>query len=145
MKGVPYCEAVGSIMWLQVATCPDLSYTVNLLSRFSNNPSRNHWNTLKHCLAYLKGTLDYGVTYHQGATLQLFGCVNTDYAGDSDTSRSTKGHIFFVAGSPVSWASKHQDTVALLTVEAEYMAFTSATQQAMWFFFFYLVIYIDAA
>jgi len=38
MKGVPYCEALGSLMWLQVATRPDLSYTVNLLSRFAHNP-----------------------------------------------------------------------------------------------------------
>jgi len=40
--------------------------------------------------------------------------------------------MFFVGGGLVSWASKRQETVALLTVEAEYMAFTRATQQALW-------------
>jgi hypothetical protein len=63
MKGVPYCEALGSLMWLQVATCPDLSYTINLLSRFANNPGPRHWAALKHTLAYLKGTLDHSITY----------------------------------------------------------------------------------
>lgn len=58
--------------------------------------------------------------------------MDADYAGDGDTRRSTEGHIFFVAGGPVSWASKRQETVALSTVEAEYMAFTRAIQQLLW-------------
>ena len=37
-----------------------------------------------------------------------------------------------VAEGLVSWESKRQDTIALSTVEAEYMAFTKATTQALW-------------
>lgn len=132
MKKVPFREALGSLMWLQVATRPDLSYAVNVLSRFANNPGRKHWELLKHTLVYLKGTLDYGITYSRNSTLQPYGYVDADYAGDINNSRSTEGHIFFMAGGPVSWASKRQETVALSTVEAEYMAFTRATQQAIW-------------
>lgn len=132
MKDVPYREALGSLMWLQVATRPDLSYSVNVLSRYSNNPGRKHWEALKHTLAYLKGTLDYGITYSRGSSLRPFGYVDADWAGDVDNLRSTEGHIFFMAGGPVSWMSKCQETVALSTVEAEYMAFTRATQQAVW-------------
>jgi hypothetical protein len=94
MKDVPYREVLGSLMWLQVATRPDLSYVVNLFSRFVNNLSRNYWNAIKHTLAYLKGTLAYGITYHQDTSLQPFGYVDADYAGDGDTSHSTEGHIF---------------------------------------------------
>jgi hypothetical protein len=132
MKNVPYRQALGSLMWLQVATQPDLSYAVNLLSRFANNPGQKHWDALKHTLAYLKGTMDYGITYKYGRSLRPFGYVDADYAGDIDGLRSTEGHIFFVAGGPISWASKRQETVALSTVEAEYTAFTRASQQAMW-------------
>jgi hypothetical protein len=132
MKNVPYRQALGSLMWLQVATRPDLSYAVNLLSRYANNPGRRHWEALKHTLAYLKGTSNYGITYRHGGDLRPFGYVDADYAGDGDSSRSTEGHVFFVAGGPVSWASKRQETVALSTVEAEYTAFTRASQQAMW-------------
>lgn len=132
MKKVPYREALGSLMWLQVATRPDLSYAVNLLSRFSNNPGRAHWEALKHTIAYLKGTLDYGITYYRDTSLRPFGYVDADYAGDIDTLRSTEGNIFFVAGGPVSWASKRQERVSLSTVESEYTALTHATQQALW-------------
>jgi hypothetical protein len=132
MKNVPYQQALGSLMWLQVATRPDLSYAVNLLSRYANNPGQRYWEALKHTLAYLKGTSDYGITYQHGGDLRPFGYVDTDYAGDGDSSHSTEGHVFFVAGGPVLWASKRQETVALSTVEVEYTAFTRASQQAMW-------------
>jgi hypothetical protein len=132
MKNVPYRQALSSLMWLQVATRPDLSYTVNLLSRFANNPGQRHWDALKHTLAYLRGTVDYGITYRHKESLRPFGYVDADYAGDIDGSRSTEGHIFFIAGGPVSWASKRQETVALSTVEAEYTAITWASQQAVW-------------
>jgi hypothetical protein len=91
-----------------------------------------HWKALKYTLAYLKGTLDYGITYHKNANVHPFGYVDADYAGDINTSRSTEGHIFFVAGGAVSWASKRQDRVSLSTVESEYTTFTHAMQQAIW-------------
>jgi hypothetical protein len=106
MKEVPYQEALGSLMWLQVATHPNLSFTVNLLSCFANNPGQNHWNALRHTLAYLKGTLEYGISYHKDDKLCPFGYADADYAGDMDGRRSTEGHIFFVTGRPISWASK---------------------------------------
>lgn len=102
MKEYPYREALQSLMWSQVATRPDLLFAVNVLSSFASNPGIAHWNALKHTMAYVKGTLDYGVTYFQGANLQPYGFVDTDYAGDGDTWRSTEGHIFFVGGGPVS-------------------------------------------
>jgi hypothetical protein len=132
MSKVPYREALGALMWLQVATRPDLSFAVNLLSRFANDPGRLHWQALKHTLEYVKGTTNYGITYRRGGSLKPKGYVDAAYAGDSDTSRSTEGHIFFVAGGAVSWGSKRQETVAVSTVEAEFMAFTRAAQQAMW-------------
>jgi len=58
--------------------------------------------------------------------------VDSDFAGCKDTRRSTEGTIFIVTGGPVSWESKQQDTVALSTVEAEYMAFLQTMTQAIW-------------
>jgi hypothetical protein len=49
---------------------------------------------------------------------------------ETDTGRSTTAYIFRVNGSPVSWSSKLQNTVALSSTEAEYMASSSAAQEA---------------
>ena len=37
MKKIPFHEALGSLMWLQVATRPDLTFSVNMLARFAHN------------------------------------------------------------------------------------------------------------
>jgi len=132
IKNVPYREVLGLLMWLQVATRPDLSFVVNILSRFAHNPGKPHWNALKHTLAYIKATTHYGVTFKAGGNLDLIGYVDSNFAGCRESRRSTEGNIFIVAGGPVSWESKRQETVALSTVKAEYMAFTRATSQAIW-------------
>ncbi|KAJ3564398.1 hypothetical protein NP233_g8320 [Leucocoprinus birnbaumii] len=132
MRKIPFQEALGSLMWLQVATHPDLSYAVNLLSRFASNPGKPHWEAMKHVMAYVRGTIDYSITYHQGASLQPVGFVDSDFANDRDTRQSTDGHIFFARGGPVSWSTKRQETVATSTTEVEYMAVSRTVQQAMW-------------
>jgi len=111
---------------------PNLSFTVNILSCFSHNPGKPYWNTLKHALAYVKGTIDYGITYRGEVSLNLVGYVDSDYAGCKDSRRSTEGNIFVIVRGPVSWKSKQQETVALLTIESEYIVFTHATAQALW-------------
>ena len=50
-------------MWGQLATQPDLSFSVSLLTRFQANPGVEHWNALMHIIGYIKNTLDYGLTY----------------------------------------------------------------------------------
>ena len=58
--------------------------------------------------------------------------VDASHAADIDTRRSTTGYIFFMSGGPVSWQSRMQTTVALSSMEAEYMAASAATQEALW-------------
>jgi hypothetical protein len=58
--------------------------------------------------------------------------VDADYGGCRDTRRSTSGYVFLMAGAPVTWSSKRQTTVALSTVEAEYVAMSRCAQQMVW-------------
>ena len=41
--------------------------------------------------------------------------------------------MFFIAGGLVFWETKQQKIITISTIEAEYMAFTQATQQVLWF------------
>ncbi|GLB43838.1 putative reverse transcriptase (RNA-dependent DNA polymerase) [Lyophyllum shimeji] len=133
MEGKPYHEILGSLMWAQVATRSDLSYAVGVLARFQSNPGPAHWNALLHVVGYVKGTLDYRITYTRDTgSIKPVGYVDADYGGDFDTRRSTSGYVFMMANGPVSWSSKRQPTVALSTTEAEYMALTRGAQQALW-------------
>ena len=63
MKSVPYAPAVGSLMYAMVATRPDISHVVGVISRFMHNPGRSHWNAVKHVFRYLAGTKDHGILF----------------------------------------------------------------------------------
>jgi hypothetical protein len=49
-----------------------------------------------------------------------------------DDRRSITGYVNFMSGGPVTWQSKNQTSVALSTMEAEYMALAAETQEAIW-------------
>ena len=68
--------------------------------------------------------LDYKITYHTNSKLDSYGYINSDFARDKNTRRSTKENVFFVANGPMSLETKHQETITISTVEAEYIIFT---------------------
>ena len=132
MKNISFHEVLGSLMQLQVATRPNITFSVNKLACFAHNPGKAYWNALKHVMAYIKGIINYGITYKGGGSLKPSRYVDLDYVGCKDTRQSTEGNIFMVAGGPVSQECKRQDIVVLSTVEAEFMVFLKATTQALW-------------
>ena len=132
MDDKPYRSILGSVMWGQLATRPDLSFSVSLLARFQANPGSDHWNALMHVIGYIKNTLDYGLTYSRDSDLTPTAFVDADYGGCRDTRRSTSGYVFMMAGGAVTWSSKRQASVALSTVEAEYVAMSRCAQQMVW-------------
>ncbi len=62
----------------------------------------------------------------------MVGFSDSDWAGDIESRRSVSGYMFQLCGAPISWKSKKQTSVALSTAEAEYMALSSAAQEAVW-------------
>lgn len=131
MADVPYQAAIGSLMYAAVATCPDISFAVQALSQFNINPSPAHWTSVKHVLRYLNGTRQLGITYGT-SELTLCGYTDADWAQSLSVRCSTSGYVFLLAGGAISWSSKKQPTVALSTMEAEYLALAHATKEAIW-------------
>ena len=60
------------------------------------------------------------------------GYCDADWGQSPDDRRSVTGYVFLLAGGAISWQSKKQKTVALSTVEAEYMAAAQSTKEAIW-------------
>jgi len=135
MSRVPYASAVGSLVYAMVCTRPDIAHAVGVLSRFISKPGKEHWTAMKWVFRYLHGTSDYGLCY-QGRpgldrVLDIHGFFDVDWAGDLDQRRSTSGYVFNLFGGVVNWMSKKQSIVALSTTEAEYMAATHASKEAV--------------
>ncbi|KAL4342158.1 hypothetical protein GQ457_08G026470 [Hibiscus cannabinus] len=62
MKNIPYASVVGSLMYAQVCTRPDIAFAVGMLGRYQSNPGIDHWRAAKKVLRYLKGTKEYMLT-----------------------------------------------------------------------------------
>ena len=132
MKNVPYASALGSIMYAQVCTRPDIVFATGLLGRYQSNPGHDHWVAAKKVMRYLKRTKDYMLIYKHVQDLQLVGYSDSDFAGCQDEKKSTTGYIFKLAGGAVSWKSEKQKSIASSTMQAEFVACFSATTQAIW-------------
>ncbi|UYV69432.1 hypothetical protein LAZ67_6003595 [Cordylochernes scorpioides] len=116
---------------IEVSTRPDIAYAVSVLGQFSNDPRRQHWNAAKRVLRYLKGTLCLKITYEK-TNETLYGCVEADWGGNLADRKSQTGLVFFLAGGPIAWESKKQQTVALSSTESEYIALCEAGKEAVY-------------
>lgn len=127
-----YQSAVGSLLYLSSATRPDIAFAVSNVARYCSNPTSEHWTAVKRILRYLKGTVNYGVFFTNEMESECVGFSDADWAGDVNDRKSTSGYLFQMCGGAISWRSKKQPCVALSTAEAEYIALSSAVQEALW-------------
>ena len=127
-----YREIIGSLIYVMTFTRPDLCFAVTKLSQYMSKPTKAHLNAAKQVLRYLKGTIHYGICYCKSSKpLQLIGFSDSDW-GSSEDRKSISGYCFslYEHGPLISWKSKKQQTVALSSCEAEYMALTYTIQEA---------------
>jgi hypothetical protein len=131
MSRVPYSSAVGSLMYAMVCTRPYIAHAVGVVSRYMNNPSKEHWEAVKWILGYLRAATTHALCFG-GSDTFLQGYVDSDLAGDKDSRRSTTGYVFTIGGTTVSWISKLQKVFALSTTEEEYVVATKASKEMIW-------------
>ncbi|RVW85181.1 Retrovirus-related Pol polyprotein from transposon TNT 1-94 [Vitis vinifera] len=132
MQKIPYASAVGSLMYAQVCTRPDIAYIVGMLGRYLSNPGMDHWRAAKRVMRYLQRTKEYMLTYRRLDQLELIGYSDSDFAGCQDSRRSTSGYIYLLAGGAISWRSAKQTLVTSSTMEAEFVACYEASNQGIW-------------
>jgi hypothetical protein len=78
------------------------------------------------------GTIDYGLDYVCGDGVRLAGFTDLDWAGSVSDKKSTSGFCFGLGSAIVLWLSRKKKSVALSSVEAEYMAASQASCEAIW-------------
>ena len=83
-------------------------------------------------MRYLKGTIKYGIKYDADYEFKLQGYSDSDWDGNVIDLKSTSGHCFSMGSGMISWFSRKQSYVALITAEAEYVAAYSASCEVVW-------------
>ena len=102
---IEYASAIGSLMYAMHCTRPDIAFTVCKLSRFTSNPSVEHWKAIARVLGYLKKTMNLGLLYNKFPAV-LEGYTDASWITSIKDNKSTSGWVFTLAGGVVSWASK---------------------------------------
>jgi transposase InsO family protein len=128
-----YQSLIGSLLYVQIGTRPDISFAVSRLAQYAANPSPQHLRLAKYVLSYLLGSVDTRVCYDGADGDGLQGYSDSSLGDQTDDRHSTSGYVYLLANGAISWTSRRQHTVAQSTTEAEYMAMTDAANQAAWY------------
>lgn len=132
VSNFPYRQLIGSLMYLSIATRPDISYAIGNVSRYMENPTVVHERALKRILKYVAGTVSHGIQFNKNGNHRLIGFSDADYAGNVDTRKSTSGFVFLYNNSIISWCSSLQQCVSVSTTESEYVAASEAVKELVW-------------
>ena len=125
---------IGSLTYAAIATRPDITFSVGMLSQYMSNPGEEHFRGIKRVLRYLRGTTDFGLEFkaQDNMKINLHGYADADWAGDVSTRKSTTGYLFQIGNGTVSWKTRRQSIVALSSTEAEYVSLSYAAQETIW-------------
>ncbi|XP_048501643.1 uncharacterized mitochondrial protein AtMg00810-like [Beta vulgaris subsp. vulgaris] len=126
-----YQKLVGKLIYLSL-TRPDVTFTVNVLSRFMHKPTNVHMQAAKRVLRYLAGSMSQGILLANTSSAHLQAFCDSDWAGCASTRRSTSGFCILLGDSPISWKSKRQSVVARSSAEAEYRSMALTICEVMW-------------
>ena len=156
--GFDYRNALGEALFAMITCRPDISFPIIKLSKFANNPAREHYQALKNVFRYLRETIDLGLiywrrttqedimlqpseiptTFHQkceqpnNKSTKLQGSVDSDWATDAETRKSISGIVFYFAGAAIHYKTKFQNIVSHSSTEAEFIAACDAAKVALY-------------
>ena len=122
-----YQSLVGSLLYAATNTRPDVAYAVGMLCRAMSRPTPDLYEAALRVLAYLCRHKHIGLRY-EASPSPLSGMADADWA----VRHSTSGYVFTLARAAISWGSKRQPTIALSSCEAEIMAASEASKEAIY-------------
>jgi len=96
-------------MYLVACIRSNITYAVNYVSQFLEEPTEKHWTIVKRIMRYIKGSLTYGIYYDaaaKGRILEIYS--DAGYASDPITRRSVSGIACKYSGDVIIWTRRQQ-------------------------------------
>lgn len=111
-------------------TRPDIAHAVSTLYQYLKKPYTTHIDCAQRVLCYLKGTRNHKLVL-EGENFVLSGFTNANWATNCHR-HLILGYCYHARGGAISWLSKKQPIIALLSCESEYVGLTQALEEALW-------------
>jgi len=131
MQDIPYRSAIGMLMFLVNAVRIDLVTATNFCARYMSNPGPAHWRAVQQILKRLQTVPHARIRYQRPADPANYNVLvaycDSDHASDVDDRRSTLGHVHFLNGGPIAWATRKQKSASSSSAESEFKATHSCT------------------
>ncbi|CAM8940816.1 unnamed protein product [Rhodiola kirilowii] len=89
-----YRSLIGAIQYLTI-TRPNFAHVVNSVSQFMHAPTIDHFRVVKRILRYVKGTINFGLTFRSTVPADLVAYSDADWVGCPDTRRSMSGYSIY--------------------------------------------------
>lgn len=130
MCNMPYCKDVGALMYAMLGMCPNISFAITIISKFSSNPGMAHWEAMKYIYQYLISLKDIWLWYG-GGVKELVGFADAN-GNMAEGQYMRSDYAFLVDGGAVSWCTKKQEIVLLSMTERKYITATHTTKEVLW-------------
>lgn len=128
---IEYASAIGSFMYASQCTRPDVVFAISKLSKFTSNPSSEHWKAIGRVFGYLKKIKNLGLQYTKFPKI-LEGYIETSWISSAGENKFTSGWIFTLKGGAVYWKSKKQICITHSTMESDFVALAETGKEAEW-------------
>nr|GEW39799.1 retrovirus-related Pol polyprotein from transposon TNT 1-94 [Tanacetum cinerariifolium]GEX10534.1 retrovirus-related Pol polyprotein from transposon TNT 1-94 [Tanacetum cinerariifolium] len=126
-----YRGMIGTLLYL-TASRHDLQFAIRMCAWYQARPTKKHVHAVKKIFRYLRGTVNRGLWYPKDSSVTLTTFADADHAGCQDTRRSTSGSVQFLGERLISWSSKRQNSAAISSTEAKYIALSGCCAQNLW-------------
>ena len=158
--GFNYRQAIGELIFAMTICRIDISIAVIILSQYSHNPAKIHYQALKAVFVYLNATKEDGIYYWRPAprddlpdiplpntisestalqhylnfqqSTDLKGATDATWASDRKHRKSMGGVVFMLAGGAVYYRSRLHPTIALSSTESEFASMVDAGKAALY-------------
>lgn len=127
-----FLQVLGSLLYIATSTRPDIAFSVSLLSRVAQNPTKEQLSLAFRIVRYLYQTCNLQLEISSKNSVVPIAYADSDWAGNKLDRKSTSGLVISISGSPIIWRSQKQTSLALSSVEAELVAANNAATELTW-------------
>ena len=130
ISDIKYRNLISALLYISSITRPDVSHSVNYLSRYQNCHNQTHFKYVLRILKYLYLTKDSNLCYRRNGNVGIINFyVDTDWAGDNIDRKSTTGYLISLYGNVIDWKSRKQKCVTKASTYAEYIVLSEAVSE----------------